>query len=144
MPKLCVGKGWSLPPALEREGREGGGVIVWAHRIWWKVQIHCNGARSWLEVKANSYSGALELPGEEGGRHATRVHAARRKWMKVQKLLIISKYIKSTSRRSSGPLTPRDTNTENTLPLFLTDRRQGALQSSTTSQCQAHATSLLP
>lgn len=35
-----------------------------------------------------------------------------------------------------GSLTPRDTDTGSTLYLFLTDRRQEALQSSATSQCQ--------
>jgi len=48
-------------------------------------------------------------------------------------------YITGISRENSRPLTPKDRNTGNTVALLLTDSRQEALQSSTTSQCQALA-----
>lgn len=118
------------------ETGKAGGIIVWAHSIQWKVEMHCSDIRSWLKIKANSYSAILELPGEEGERHATYMHVTRRKQIKVQKLLFISVSQKHI-------LTPRDTNTGNTLSLFLSDRRREDLQSSTTSECQVHANLLL-
>lgn len=53
-------------------------------------------------------------------------------------------YIKSISRESLGPLTPRDKNTENTLSLFLSDKGRKPRRAALPLSARHRQTPLLP